>query len=372
LALEGREMSDRVFGSEYMHWAKTQRSSRFNLALSGLGNLKFKDLEVNPDQLEITTETGYGYPPLIDALATRLNVPSTTLVTAAGTTFANHLAMAALINPGDEVLMEQPTYEPLLALAQYLGAKIKRFPRRFENKFQIDMEALEQLISPNARLIVITNLHNPSGMLLPDTTLRRLGEIAQDVKARVLVDEVYLEAMFEQRPMTAFHLGKEFVTTSSLTKAFGLSGLRCGWIVAEEELAERMWRLNDLFASTPVHAGERLSVMALSQIDRITSKAKALLETNRKLVNDFLDARDELDAVRTEHGTIVFPRLKRGNADEFVSLLKEKYETSVVPGRFFEEPQHFRLGYCCETETLAGGLERLDAALRNEVARAGL
>lgn len=108
--------------------------------------------------------------------------------------------------------------------------------------------------------------------------------------------------------------------------------------------------------------------MALAQIDRINSKAKALLETNRKRVNDFLDGRDELDAVRTEHGTIVFPRLKSGNTDEFVSLLKEKYETAVVPGRFFEEPQHFRLGYCCETETLVGGLESLDAALCNEVA----
>jgi aspartate/methionine/tyrosine aminotransferase len=357
-------MSDRVFGSEYMHWAKTQRSSEFNLALSGLGNLKLKDLDVDFDQLEITTETGYGYPPLVETLAVRLKVPSTSLVTAAGTTFANHLAMAALINPGDEVLMEQPTYEPLLALARYLGAEVKRFPRRFEDEFQIDLQALRKMASHKTRLIVITNLHNPSGVLTTEGTLREVGELARTVNARVLVDEVYLETMFDQRPPTAFQFGPEFVTTSSLTKAFGLSGLRCGWIVAEEALAERMWRLNDLFASTPVHASERLSVMALAQIDRITSKAKALLETNRKLVNDFLDGRDELDAVRTEYGTIVFPRLNSGNADEFVSLLKAKYETSVVPGRFFEEPQHFRMGYCCETEALAGGLERLDAALR--------
>jgi len=122
----------RIGISDYMYWAKTSSEARFNLATSGLANVKLSELRADLDELEITSDFGYGYPPLVTALAARIGVPSDSLVTAAGTSFANHLAMAALIDPGDEVLIEHPTYEPLLALARYLGAVIKRFPRSFE------------------------------------------------------------------------------------------------------------------------------------------------------------------------------------------------------------------------------------------------
>ncbi len=353
----------RVLVSEYMHWAKTQSGARFNLAVSGLPNLHLRELDVSLSQLEITTQFPYGYPPLKQALAKRMKVDEQCVVTAAGTTFANHLAMAALINPGDEVLIEQPTYEPLLSLARYLGATVKRFPRRFEDGFQIDPDEVEKALSAKTRLLVITNLHNPTGVLTNQDTMKNVGELARSTGSRVLVDEVYLETFFEQRPPTAFHFGDEFVTTSSLTKAFGLSGLRCGWIVSAPDIAERMWRLNDLFAATPVHAGERLSVVALKQIERIAARADELLAHNLTVVNSFLDSRADVEDVRPQFGTIVFPRLKKGNADEFCSLLREKYETSVVPGRFFEMANHFRLGFALDSEGLVAGLKRLGQAL---------
>lgn len=356
-------MSVRVFGSAYMNWAKTSSGAKFNLATSGLANVRLDELEVRWNDLEITSDFGYGYPPLMQALAKRMGVEPANIVTAAGTSFANHLAMAALINPGDEVLMERPTYDPLLSLARYLGADVQRFPRRFDDQFQIDFDALNLSLSKRTRLIVLTNLHNPSGVQFDEETLKRIGDLAKSVGSRVLVDEVYLETFFDERPRAAFHLGPEFVVTSSLTKAFGLSGLRCGWIVAEADLARRMWLLNDLFASTPVHLGERMSVQALSQLGRIGAAAKSLLEKNRKLVKEFLESRDDLEAVVPENGTIVFPRLKRGDANAFCQLLREKYETSVVPGRFFEEPEHFRLGLGGDSETFEKGLERIGRAL---------
>jgi aspartate/methionine/tyrosine aminotransferase len=255
--------------------------------------LKLSELRVSLDDLEIT-DGGYGYQPLMQLIAKRYRVNTDSIVTAAGTTFANHLALAALIKPGDEVLVEQPAYEPLLAVIRYLGAQVKRFSRRFENSFQISVEELESLVTRNTRLIVITNLHNPSGVLIDTETIKQIGEIARRAGARVLIDEVYMETLFEESPRTAFHLGNEFVVTSSLTKAFGLSGLRCGWIFAEPALAQRMWLLNDLFASTSVHSGERLSVVALQQIDEIGERAKYLLDRNRRILNEFLDTREEL------------------------------------------------------------------------------
>jgi aspartate/methionine/tyrosine aminotransferase len=351
-----------VMGSSYMHWAKTRSVAKYNLATSGLGNVKLSELRVSLDDIEIT-EGGYGYQPLIQSIATRYRVAPEEVVTAAGTTFANHLAMAALIKPGDEILFEHPAYEPMLALARYLGADVKRFSRRFDDEFQISLAELERLVTPKTRLIVITNLHNPSGVLISDTTMKQIGEIARRVGARVLVDEVYMETLFETSPPTSFHLGEEFVVTSSLTKAFGLSGLRCGWILAQAELANRMWLLNDLFASTAVHAGERLSVVAMQQLEPIGERAKQLLDRNRRILNEFLDTREDLEVVRPEFGTVMFPRVRHGTSERLCQLLREKYETTVVPGVFFEMPAHFRIGIAGNTDLLSEGLNRLGLAL---------
>ncbi|HXL80920.1 MAG TPA: pyridoxal phosphate-dependent aminotransferase [Pyrinomonadaceae bacterium] len=349
--------------SDYMNWAKTRSRARFNLATSGLDNLELNDLNVSLNDLELTGTSGYGYPPLLGAIAKRLNLHKDSIVTATGTSLANHLAMAAIIDPGDEVLIEQPSYEPLLALARYLGANIRRFPRRFEDGFAVLPGEIEKNISPNTRLIVITNHHNPSGVLTDEKTLRESGMLAQRVNARVLLDEVYLESMFAQRPSTALHLGPQFLATSSLTKAFGLSGLRCGWIVAEPELARQIWLLNDLFGVNAAHPAERLSVCAFEQLDRISAKAEARLETNRALLNEFLDTRDDLETVRTDTGTTMFPRLRQGSSEQLCRLLREKYETSVVPGSYFEMPAHFRVGLGGDSATLTAGLQRLGAAL---------
>ena len=351
-----------VMSSSYMNWAKTKSTAKFNLATSGMPNVSLRELRVSLEDLEIT-DGGYGYRPLIDKIGARYRVAPESIVTAAGTTFANHLAMAALVKPGDEVLFEAPAYEPMLAAVRYLGADVKRFTRRFEDGFAISAEEIARRVTRNTRLIVLTNLHNPSGVLTADSTLKQVGEIARRVGARVLVDEVYIETLFEAAPRTSFHLGNEFVVTSSLTKAFGLSGLRCGWIFAEPELARRMWLLNDLFAATPVHAGERLSVVAINQLDVLGARAKSLLDRNRALLNQFLDIRDDLEVVRPEFGTVIFPRVRGGNADRLCSLLREKYETSVVPGAFFELPSHFRVGIAIPTDTLEEGLARLGEAL---------
>jgi aspartate/methionine/tyrosine aminotransferase len=151
--------------------------------------------------------------------------------------------------------------------------------------------------------------------------------------------------------------------TNSLTKTYGLSGLRCGWILAAPELAQRMWRLNDLFAATAAHPAERMSVMAFDHLEQFRERARDLLTTNRALLDAFLDSRDDLECFRPPAGSVVFPRLPRGEPEGFFRLLREKYETSVVPGSFFEMPRHFRLGIGGETNTLKGGLERMGAAL---------
>ncbi|MEK6303763.1 MAG: aminotransferase class I/II-fold pyridoxal phosphate-dependent enzyme [Acidobacteriota bacterium] len=356
-------MSRRTLSSEYIEWAKLHSAARFNLATSGVAHYPISELGVTIEDIELSGPSLYGYEPLQRALAEKAGVGTENVVAAIGTSMANHLAMASILEPGDEALIEHPAYDPLLGIARYLGASVKRFNRRFEEEFRIDPSEIQRAVTSRTRLIVLTNLHNPTSVLLDNNTIEQIGEIARSVSARVLIDEVYLEALFDQAPRSAFHLGPEFVTTSSLTKAYGLSGLRCGWVLAEAELARRMWRLNDLFGNIPAHPAERLSVVALAKLDQIASRARSRLEKNRVVLNRFLDSRDELEAVRPDVGTTVAPRLKRGTVDELCALLREKYETSIVPGRFFEMPEHFRIGIGCDGEMLSEGLRRLAEAL---------
>ena len=347
-----------------MHWAKTRPPAKYDLALSGVLNLPFSEFLMEPADMELHGANAYGYGPLLNALASHCCVPLESVVTVSGgTSMANHLAMAALVNHGDEVLIEEPTYDPLLAIAEYLGAEIKRFARPFANDFQVDLETLENQITPKTRLIVLTNMHNPSSVLMQKETLIRIGTLAQRVGAKVLVDEVYLEALFPEEPVSAVHLGPEFVATSSLTKGYGLSGLRCGWILAQPELAQSMWRLKDIFDGVGPHPTERMSVMALNQLSHVADRAKNILQSNRAALDQFLDTRDDLEAVRVNAGTTSFPLLRRGNVDDLCNTLIEDYETAIVPGRFFEMPQHFRIGICCKPELFQVGLERLGAAL---------
>jgi hypothetical protein len=276
---------------------------------------------------------------------------------------ANFVALTALVHRGDEVLIERPTYDPLLTILDHIGANVCRFDRLAEKGFQLGLGELERKLTPQTRLVILCNLHNPSAALTDESALRQAGEMAAKVGARVLVDEVYLETLFDQPWRSAFHLGSNFVVTSSLTKAYGLSGIRCGWILAQPELIQRMWQIIDFTYGSPVHPAELLAVVVLDNLNRVRDRARALLETNRVLVNEFLARHPDLECAPSRFGTTVFPRLRMGRTPEFVKMLREQFDTSVVPGEFFEHPQHFRVGFCGATETVRGGLERLSAAL---------
>lgn len=350
-------MTGRVVRSEYMHWAKNQSTARFHLASSEVPHFRLDRFAIDLAYLELDGASRYRYPPLREAIAARHGVEPERVVMADGTSMANFLALAALIGPGDEILVEHPTYEPMLAAARFLGAEVRRFTRSPDEGFNLDPDAVERALTPRTKLILIANLHNPSSAFADEATLRRIGALVP----KVLVDEVYLDSA--QGGRTAAHLGEAFVCTSSLTKVYGLSGLRCGWILAEPGLAERMWRLNELMGVAQAHADERLSCLALARLDDIAAGNAERLARNRALANAFFAGRADLDCAPLDAGITAFPRLLRGDVDSLHVLLRDRYETSIVPGRWFEMPDHFRVGLGGPTDMVEGGLERLGAAL---------
>jgi aspartate/methionine/tyrosine aminotransferase len=346
-----------------MLWAKTQSRAKFNLATSGVASFPLRELPVTMDQLEINGDSAYGYAPLQQAIAKKCGVDPDCVVAAAGTSMANHLAMAALSDPGDEVLLEQPTYELLTSTLLYLGAKIKRFSRSEEIGYALDPAEVRRNISSKTKLIVLTNLHNPSSVLASDVVLREVGDLARSVGAHVLVDEVYLDAVYVDTPSPSIHLGPEFIVTTSLTKVYGLSGLRCGWILAQPDLARAMWRLNDLFGSIPAHPAELLSVVALENLDKIRQRARRIVDADRVALGEFLARHPSVSTPRAEFGTTAIVRLMNGDVEKFLARLRTEQETSVVPGQFFELPNHFRIGMGVDSEIFRQGLQNIGRVL---------
>lgn len=352
----------RTMRSAYMEWVKTSTDVAFNLANSGVKNYPLSSLPVDFGALTFSGPGAYGYAPLITAIAAKCGVDEDCVATAQGTSMANHLAMAAVIEPGDDVLVERPAYPLLAETAEYLGANVNYFERPADAKFAIDLDLLRRAITPKTGLIAITNLHNPSCAFADEATLQQVAEIAQSSRARVLVDEVYLDLLFENAPQTAFKLGTEFVVTNSLTKVYGLSGLRCGWIIAEPELIRKIYRLNDLYAVNNPYLTDEVSCIAFAHLDDIAQWARNLLDRNRALANEFLVATPELDCEQLEVGTVLFPRIDYP-VQEFCRLLRERYQTVVTPGHFFGAPERIRIGIGGETSLLAEGLARVHDAL---------
>src|SRR5215831_10153190 len=161
--------------SPYMEWAKLRSSAKYNLATSGIMSYPLVELPVKIEDLEINGTGPYGYAPLVERIARYNYVAPECVVTAAGTSFANHLAMAATFDPGDEVLIEHPTYELLESTAVYLGADLKRFERRLEEGFSLDPKEVERHVTSRTKLIIVTNLHNPSGNYAEEGTIRAIG-----------------------------------------------------------------------------------------------------------------------------------------------------------------------------------------------------
>jgi len=346
----------RTMQSDYMHWAKFKKSVPYQLTSSEVPHFRMDTLDWTIADLDLDGASHPRYLPLRERIAARYGVSVDQVVAADGTSMANFLAMAALVSPGDEVLVEHPTYDPMLGALSFLGADIKRFERKASDAFRLDPVIVREAMSDRTKLVVLTNLHNPSGTLASEEELRAIGQLG----ARVLIDEVYLDASPQR---TAVHLSPEFVITNSLTKVYGISGLRCGWILAEPELAERMWRLNDLFGVNQAHQAERLGCITLDHLDRVVGEMPAMLDRNRKLFDDFLATRDDIASAPAEYGITAFPHWSGGDTQRLDDHLRANYECAVVPGRWFEMPDHFRVGFGIPTEIFSEALTRLGRGL---------
>ncbi len=357
----------------YLRWAKSLPKVDINLARSGVEHCPPTLLGLRPSDVVTNLPVKYGYQPLKETIAKRYRVGIDRVFTVSGgTTFSNWVACAAVLGDGtrgNEVLIERPTYEQVLRLPDSFGAGVRRFDRRFEDGFAIDLDKFASMINKRTRLAIVTNLHNPTGARIGADTLSAMAEMLARVGAYLLVDEVYLECLFgstsaSRSTFSCVHTGANVITTNSLTKAYGLDGLRAGWILGPPEVIERAIIVHNIVANNGVAPGERMTLAAFKHLGAIHRRSHALLHPNLERMRRFFEKEPRLTAQLPEGGSLVFPRVANGiDVDALVDRLCKRYSTLVVPGRFFETPRHIRISFGLRSSRVARGLANISQAL---------
>jgi hypothetical protein len=343
----------------YLLWAKSRKPAPLDLAGSNLVHCTMEDLPGARDAVDLSAPNDNGYPPVVAAIAAHYQTDPARVVTATGCSGANFIAIAALVGAGDDVLIERPTYDPLIGACRLMGANVLRFERSADQGFGVDVGAVRRALTPRTRLIIVTSPNNPSGVLINRLALEGLADLAASCGAHLLVDEVYLDGACFVRgePATsrsAARLAGPIIVTSSLTKCYGLAGLRSGWVLAPPDVAERMRRARDVIDNASTGPSDRLAALAWSKLPALQARARALLTDNLALAREFFAARPEYILPEPPGCLVAFPRLAgTDDAGPFVRHLLERHGIAVAPGRFFDMPAHFRVSFAGGTGVIS-------------------
>lgn len=351
---------------QYMRYAKRlEYADGIFMAGSGMnkpkpGVIEWKEHDLRLDSLC----SNYGDPRNIAWLADKYKTGGENVVLTAGSSEANFLVYMAALSPGDKVIVERPGYPQFRSLATLVNAEIVDLPRRPENGFLPDVEEFKSLLDENVRLVVLTNLHNPSMALMPRDMMQQIVQAAADNGTLVLVDEVYIDHLKPGDDYSAFELDDNVVVTNSLTKVYGLSGLRFGWAVGPQKLLSKMLDLIDIVDPELPTIAQNMAHRALENLARLRPAARRLHEQNWPIVREWADSRADVDFFDPPGGITVWLRIdgisETGNLS---TVARNDYGVLVVPGEYFQSPGWLRVGYKVEPSAVREGLARLGKAI---------
>jgi aspartate/methionine/tyrosine aminotransferase len=349
----------------YLEWARSHMGTvRFDLARSNIRPLTREEFEFTPDELPSAPVDETGRPDLRKIIGDRYGIGPERVYISNGATMGIFLACAAMIAADDEVLLEAPNYEPLYRIPQHLGASIRSLERSFDRGWQIDLEEFERRVSRSTKAVLLTNLHNPSGAGTNPDKMLTIGQIARDHGARVIVSEVYLDSCFEPGYRPAVTFGENLVSIGSLSKVYGLGGLRIGWVAGSEDFIRRIHAIQDYIAGGVSAASQAIAVKALAKADDLAARCRKIVQPNLRVLAEWLKKRPDLGWVEPAGGTVALLKLP-GTIDamDLANHLRERSGTLVVPGDFFWLRGFVRISLGTDEETLKGGLRHLGAAI---------
>ncbi len=340
----------------------------WNVSESGVHPLRVAELADTETLRDALLQQELGYPqtngtaPLRESIAALYREATIDHVQVTnGGSEANCVLLMRLVEPGDEIVFMTPNYMQIAGLARALGAVVKPWRPAEHAEYRWDIAELKTLVTPRTRAICVCNPNNPTGARLDEPTLDAICEAASAVGAWVLSDEIYrgAERVADDTP-SVFDRGYErAIVTSGLSKAYGLPGLRIGWIVAPPDLIADVWGVHDYTTIAPGAINDRLARIALAPDKRaaLIARTRMIIRTNYPIVKRWIEHQDGLSHVPPEAGAIVFVRHRHpGRSSELTERLRQERGVLVVPGDFFDMDGHLRIGFGSDPQYLESAL----------------
>jgi len=339
---------------------------KFNLAESSVKDQVFSAGNSVLDKLVLCYGDHRGKLELRECLVKGSSLKAENILLTAGAASALFIVNTSLLEKGDHIIVLHPNYSTNIETPRMVGCDVDFLELKFDDQFNLDLESLKKLIRPNTKLISITTPHNPTGIIIPKEQIIRIAELAAEVNARVLIDETYGDLIFEGTPVISATLHNRIISVASVSKAFGLPGIRIGWIICSDK------ELNELFLAAKEQIficnsilDEEIAFIYLQKKQTLLEEIKFKNIYKLNLVKKWVEENSSIiEWVEPHGGVVCFPRLKNLNEDQlgqFYKILFEKFETMVGPGHWFEiDKKYFRIGFGWPDENeLTGGLSNI-------------
>jgi len=351
---------------EFSHltWLKSKHDARHNLGSSSVLTLKLEDIGPLDPSWQVGDANPGGDPELVELISRTYGVEKDRVLITNGAGEANLHAAMVCVEKGCEVLAERPVYHSLVEVSRFLGARIVHFDRRIEGAFGVDVEQMKEKLTRKCRLVILTNLHNPSCAMLDRETVKGIAQIAADRGANVLCDEVYLDCAGAAGPPPLASLADNAFSTNSLSKAYGAGGFRMGWMLAAPAMVRAVKRLRDHTSIAPNRMGEEITKNILRRRQAFLDRTCALTARNTAAMERWVRSRKDVEWFRPPAGTICFPRiLKKASTIEIGQRYYDLEGGLACPGEFFFRKGHFRIGLGGDPEKMVPALEALGRVL---------
>ncbi|MCX7836193.1 MAG: pyridoxal phosphate-dependent aminotransferase [bacterium] len=354
----------------YLDWVKRKappptESLSWGLALSGLPDPQPEWFQEVLQDLPLFGANHNFWLPLKETLAQRYHCLIENVLPTFGTSQANFIAISALVSPNDSVLVETPVYEPLVTILQSLTSNVHFIKRRPELQWSFDLDELKSFVfQKRPKVVVFTNPHNPTGTFYRDNEIQQICALAQEAETFVLIDEVYRDAVPELQNSSAFQMGTNVLITSSLTKCYGLSALRAGWVIAPSQIIQNAEYIHDRLTARNPFIWEELirRILNNQQLMDLCGKNRwNRLTTNQSNLKEIANQQG-WEVIFPSTSLIVFVQIKKLSWDEiYQRALREG--VLVTAGNFFGDHSRFRIALTAEPEEFQKLINKLLKAL---------
>ena len=357
------------------HWLRDYYfSCSFDISCSGVESFSLGELrdilrleQAEMDRVVFRDSQSLGAPGLRQAIADRWGDGNPDCVMAThGASEAQFLILNALLQPGDEVVVLEPSYQPLYSIAESIGCELKPWRLLFEKGFRPDIEEVKRLIGPRTAMVILNFPHNPTGASLTPEEQAELIESVKQVGAYLVWDAAFAELAYDGKPLPdPYRSYDRCVSLGTLSKAYGLPGLRVGWALASPDMLARCIELRDYITLHLSPLVELIAQRAIEKSDRLLNLRLPQVQANLAVLTDWCARHEEfVNYIRPQGGVSAFLQLPGViNVDGFCHRLAGGYKTLLVPGSCFNHPAFVRLGFGGASAEFEHGLGQFSTLL---------